>query len=271
MELSPFLFGLYKFVKFGVYPLTWIAALSGMTFLLAWLPASPARQRWLRITTATAVMLLLIVTSPLVAHLLMGTLEGHQLPTALPTPIATGTIVVLGGGILDSGTLRPGIELTEESMRRTACGAELYRQGIAPTLLMTGGDARVFGSGPAEAAIMKEWAIRIGVPSNSILTEDRARTTYENAIRTKHLLGDRTTIVLVTSAAHIPRATALFHAQGFDIIPFPCGFHEQHRATAGWDALSIFDVLPATWALREISEAVEELAGIALYRLAGKL
>ncbi|MEK6632379.1 MAG: YdcF family protein [Nitrospirota bacterium] len=271
MELTPFFFGLYKLVKYGVYPLTWIVGLSGVVLLFAWLPFSPARQRWLRVTAATLVSLLLILTSPLVAHILVATLEGEHLPSGLPGPIANGTIVVLGGGLRDSGSLRPSVELTEESMRQTACGADLYHHGIAPSLLVTGGDARVFGSGPAEAAVMKEWTIRLGIPSDAIVTETQARTTYENAVRTKDLLGDRTSIILVTSATHMPRAAALFRTQGFDVRPYPCGFHERDRAMEGWDTISIFDVLPATWAFREISEAIEELAGIAVYRLAGKL
>ncbi len=118
---------------------------------------------------------------------------------------------------------------------------------------------------------MKEFAGRLGIPAASIITEDQARTTYENAVRTKDLLGNRTSIILVTSATHMPRAAALFHAHGFDVRPYPCGFHERDRAMEGWDTISIFDVLPATWAFREISEAIEELAGIAVYQLAGKL
>lgn len=271
MELTPFFFGLYKLVKYGVYPLTWVVGLSGVILLFAWLPFSPARQRWLRVIAATLVGLLLLVTSPLVAHLLVAALEGEHHPSDFPAPIANGTIVVLGGGLRDAGSLRPSIELTEESMRRTACGADLYHHGIAPSLLLTGGDARVFGSGPAEATIMKEWAARLGIPSDAIATENQARTTYENAIRTKDLLGDRASIILVTSAIHMPRAVALFHTQGFEVIPYPCGFHERNRVTEGWDTISIFDGLPATWAFREISEAIEELAGIAVYRLAGKL
>lgn len=271
MELTPFFFGLYKLVKYGVYPLTWIVGLSSVVLLFAWLPFSPARQRWLRVTAATLVSLLLMLTSPLVAHILVATLEGEHLPSGLPGPIANGTIVALGGGLRDSGSLRPSVELTEESMRQTACGADLYHHGITPSLLVTGGDARVFGSGPVEAAVMKEWAIRLGIPSDAIVTETQARTTYENAIRTKDLLGDRASIILVTSAIHMPRAAALFRAQGFDVLPYPCGFHERNRVAEGWDTISIFDVLPATWAFREISEAIEELAGIAVYRLAGKL
>jgi len=271
MELTPFFFGLYKLVKYGLYPLTWIVGLSGLTLLFAWLPSSPARQRWIRINSLALVALLLLLTSPLVAHVLVATLEGTHLPSGLPKPVPNGTIVVLGSGLRDTGSLRPNIELTGESMRQTVCGADLYHHGIAPSLLVTGGDARVFGSGPAEAAVMKEWAVRLGIPEESVLTENRARTTYENAVNTKSILRDRTSVILVTSAIHMPRAAALFRAQGFDVIPYPCGFHERNRVTEGWDAISIFDVLPATWAFRETSEAIEELAGIAVYRLAGKL
>lgn len=271
MELTPFFFGLYKLVKYAVYPLTWIVSFSGLVLLFAWLPFSPARQRWLRTSAAILTSLLLMLTSPLVAHVLVAALEEIHHPSDFPPPIANGTIVVLGGGLRDAGSLRPHTELTEESMRQAACGADLHHHGTAPSLLVTGGDARVFGSGPAEAAVMKEWATRLGVSATAIITEDQARTTYENAVRTKDLLGDRTSIILVTSALHMPRAAALFRAQGFDVIPYPCGFHERNRVTEGWETLSIFDVLPATWAFREISEAIEELAGIAVYRLAGKL
>lgn len=139
--------------------------------LLAWLPASPARQRWLRRTTVTLVTLLFTMTSPLTAHLLVATLEGLDQPAPHPSPTAADTIVVQGEGLRSSGTLRPRIGLTEDSMRQTACGADLYRQGIAPSLLMAGGDGLVCGSGRTEAAVMNEWAMRLGVPSESISTE----------------------------------------------------------------------------------------------------
>lgn len=271
MELTPLLFGAYKLVKYGVYPLTWIVILAGLTMRLAWLPPSPARQRRLRLSATTLVALLLILTSPLAAHLIVATLEGHHPPAARSTPIVNGTIVVLGGGLRESGSLRPRIELSAESMRQTVCGADLHRQGAAPTLLITGGTARIFETGPTEATVMKEWAVRLGVPAESILTENQARTTYENAVKTKHLLGNRTAIILVTSAIHMPRAAALFRTQGFDVSPSPCGFYEKHLAAEGWDSLSIFDVLPSASAFRSIAEAIEELAGIAVYRLAGKL
>ena len=38
MELTPFFFGLYKFVKYGLYPLTWVVVLLGAIDALGPLP-----------------------------------------------------------------------------------------------------------------------------------------------------------------------------------------------------------------------------------------
>jgi hypothetical protein len=44
MELTPFFFGLYKLVKYGVYPVTWLAVCSGAARgrTAGLLPGSPA-------------------------------------------------------------------------------------------------------------------------------------------------------------------------------------------------------------------------------------
>ena len=46
MDMSPFFFGLYKFVKYGVYPMSWIIGCIATALVLAWLPYSPRRQQW---------------------------------------------------------------------------------------------------------------------------------------------------------------------------------------------------------------------------------
>ena len=271
MDMTPLFFGLYKFVKYGTYPLTWIVALAGLTAVLAWLPPTPVRQRRLRLAATMTVFALFLVTAPVVTKPLVSLLESW--PPAQPVIPAAPlqAIVVLGGGIYDHGTLRPSVELSPESRLRTLCGADFYRQGLAPTFLITGGGTTIFGSGPTEAAAMKDWAIRLGVPEAAILTDDRARTTYENALGAKRLLGEQTSILLVTSAGHLWRATALFEKQGFQVTPFACGFHARHRVMDAWKNLTILDFLPSSWALERTTEVVGEAVGMAVYRLAGKL
>ena len=271
MEMTPFFFGLYKFVKYGVYPLTWIVFLFAIAIILVWLPLSPRRLRLLRFSAMTGFLLLFLISSPIVSGTLTGTLEGWHTPTPTIVWEKFDAIIVLGGGIRDKGTLRPTIDLSDETRHRTLCGANLYRQGHASTLVVTGGDASIFGSGPREATAMKDWAIRLGVPTGAIVTEDRSRTTYENAVLSKQFLGDRTSILLVTSANHIPRATALFMKQGFRVTPYSCGFHAKNHPSDDWNDVDIFDILPNTQAIERTTVVVEEVAGIAAYWLVGKL
>lgn len=271
MELTPLLFGLYKLVKYGVYPLTWILGCAVATAVLAWRPPTPARRRRLRLAAAVTCLLVLLTSTPLVAKPLLALLESWPVDHPGPADRPAHAIVVLGGGINDRGTLRPEIELSPESRLRTICGVDLYRQGLAPTVVITGGDLTIFGSGPTEPSVMREWAVRLGVPSHAIQIDDRARTTYENARGTKRLLGEGASILLVSSAGHLWRATALFEKQGFRVTPVPCGFSAKHRAADVWADLTIFDALPASWALQRTTDVVEELVGVAVYRLAGKL
>ncbi len=271
MDMTPLFFGLYKFVKYAVYPLSWIIGCFGLALLLAWLPWSPRRQRWLRVALTTGTALLILAASPIVSYTFMSGLEGWY-PPVRSTDRRFDAIVVLGGGIREPGTLRPAVELSDESRHRTICGSDLYRQGAARRLVMTGGGTRLFGgSGLKVAPAMKAWAIQLGVPPEAILLDEEARTTYENALGAKRVLGPATSILLVTTAYHIPRAVALFEKQGFEVTPYACGFHAKDRLTDEWDDVTVFDVLPSSWALQRMTEAVDETVGMMVYWLSGRL
>jgi uncharacterized SAM-binding protein YcdF (DUF218 family) len=55
---------------------------------------------------------------------------------------------------------------------------ELYRAGLAPRLIVTGGKAD--GDRTTEAATARAYALARGVPADAILVEDRSRTTFES-------------------------------------------------------------------------------------------
>ena len=110
---------------------------------------------------------------------------------------------------------------------------DLYQQGYAPTLVLTGGDGRIFDTGPQEAVEMKRWAVRLGVPESATMIDTEARNTYENATGTKRLLGPAS-IFLVSSASHLPRAVPVFTKQGFRVTPAPAIMsHRTCRERAG--------------------------------------
>jgi len=270
MELTPFWFGVYKLVKYAVYPLTWLFVLLVLLTALLLAPSSPARLRWTRLLAIGSLCVLYLAANPLIANTLMALLESRFPAFDHSVTQHYDAIVVLGGGVRSAGSLRPAPELSAQSTERTLCGADLYRQGFAPRLLLSGGDARVFGEGPKEAEEMKRLAVRLGVPDKEIMLEDRSRTTYENLVETRRLLGPKS-VLLVTSAMHLPRAVALARKQGLEAVPFPCGYHATNLPWDDWRQANLFDLLPDVSALRRSTEALSEMVGILVYRLTGKL
>ena len=268
MELTPFFFGLYKFVKYGLYPLTWVVLLIAVATLLALFPFSPTRLRWVRKLLLCSLLLLVTLSSPLVASPLIGLLESRYSPPQLTSSDRFDAIVVLGGGVDEKGSLRPTTEPSSYSRNRTTCGVDLSQQGYAPTLVLTGGDARIFGTGPQEAVEMKRWAIRLGVPESATKIDTEARNTYENATGTKRLIGPAS-ILLVSSASHLPRAVPIFTKQGFRVTPTPCDYASQNLPRENWDNIDPFDALPNDTSLQQTREVVSEVAGIVIYWLAG--
>jgi uncharacterized SAM-binding protein YcdF (DUF218 family) len=270
MELTPFFFGFYKFVKYAVYPLTWIVLLLGVATVLALLPFSPKRLRWVRQLLMSSLLLLVALSSPLIATPLIGSLESwYRSPQLTPTD-RFDAIIVLGAGINAKGSLRPITEPSSDSRNRTTCGVDLYQQGYAPTLVLTGGDGQIFGTGPQEAVEMRRWAVRLGVPESATKIDTEARNTYENAAGSKRLLGPAS-ILLVSSASHLPRAVPVFTKQGFRVTPVPCDYTSQNLPLESWDDIDPSDVLPRDIALQHTRETVVEVAGMVIYWLAGKL
>ena len=269
MEMSPFMFGLYKLAKLALYPLTWLIILMGATTILAFSSPSPRRLFWIRTLSLTALLLTLLFSNHLVASTLLGLIEVRVPIVELTSSQGFDAIVVLGGGVYPKGSLRPADQLSYLTMVRTLCGVDLYTRGIAPRLVMSGGDATIFGRGPKEAMEMKHLAMQLGVPEHAIVVEDQSRTTYENAVETKRLLGSAS-IVLATSALHMPRAQALFERQGFAVTPAACGFAARHKP-GDFSDVSPFVLLPAAEAIVITTNAINEIAGYLFYSLAGKL
>lgn len=270
MDLTPMWFGVYKAVKYLLYPLSWIAITGLFALLTACFPVTPGRTTWVRRFTLCTVLLLLLTATPILSAIYLALLETRYPPFQPTATSQFDAVVVLAGGVFQKGSLRPADDVSDASRQRTACGADLWIKHLAPKLLLTGGDATVLRTGPLESHEMKRWALRLGVPEAAILIEEKSRTTYENAIETKAILGAGH-ILLVTAAYHLPRAVGLFEKQGFVVTPVPCGYESKHTPQQAWEQRTFFDFLPTAKALLITSQAIEEVAGMMIYGLAGKL
>ncbi len=100
---------------------------------------------------------------------------------------------------------------------RVQKAAGLYNDGVAACLIMSGRHSFRLRSDPpaiSEAAVMRDFALALGVPAEDILIEDESTDTLSNAYFTKVRflapLGWRR-VCVVTSEVHAERALWLFH------------------------------------------------------------
>jgi uncharacterized SAM-binding protein YcdF (DUF218 family) len=119
-------------------------------------------------------------------------------------------IVVLGAKVLPDGRASAAL------VRRMEVAILLYRAGMAPLLVLTGGGRQAV----PEAEVMQQIALTAGVPTAALLIEPRSRTTLENAIETAKLLTPRgaRAVVLVTDGYHALRARLLFRMAGLTVV-----------------------------------------------------
>jgi uncharacterized SAM-binding protein YcdF (DUF218 family) len=145
-----------------------------------------------------------------------------------PAPGMSAAIVVLGARVLPNGRAAPALQ------RRAEKGAELYRRGLAPLVIFSGGGL------PSEASVARDIAVKLGVPPEACLLEENSHSTFENAQLTAPLLQQRKIdeVVLVTDGYHLLRSTLQFSNAGI-----------RTQAVASERALASSDY--AYWTVRE--------------------
>ena len=121
-------------------------------------------------------------------------------------------IVVLGAAQYDG---RPSPVLRA----RLDHAVELYKQGMAPRLLLTGG--RREGDAVSEAVAGQRYSVRQGVPPNAIMLESVSRTTLASIQGAARLLrSDSNTraprVLLVSDPFHMLRLSVLARLYGLD-------------------------------------------------------
>lgn len=265
------MFFLSKLLPLFIYPLGLSSLLMGLG--LFWLWRHPKRAMW---SISAALFVLFFASNPGVSKKLVSTLEWQYFP---PNPMPTAdAIVVLGGATQPALAPRPWVEVSEQG-DRILYGARLYNQAKAPKLILSGGRITWRGGSAkqgaaSEADDMKEFAIAMNVPESDILLEGDSLNTRENAVNVKKILESQSieSVLLVTSAIHMPRAVAIFKKLGIAVIPAPTDYlvpteaYESVNTTWQGRLLACF---PDAEAIAQFTRALKEYVGFALYRLRG--
>lgn len=222
-----------------------------------------------RVCYGLGVAVLVVCGNGWVSKSLVRNLERQYVPTEPPP--AADAILVLSGGVLGRSAPRPIVEVADAG-DRVLYGAELYRQRKAPQLICTGNVA-TGGIAPRPAAEdMAELLTMLGVPGSAIVTEVESENTHDHAVNLCPFLQERQmrSVLLVTSAMHMPRSIATFRrtCPAVAFIPAPTDFRVAQDAPVAWyrDAVNL---LPTPGTLLAFSDAIHEYVGMAYYRARG--
>ena len=262
------MFFLSKLLPLFVYPVGLSSLL--MVLGLVWLWRHP---RWASGAIALSLFILFFSSNPIVSNKLMSSLEWQYFP---PKPMPTAdAIVVLGGATVPAIAPRPWVEVGEAG-DRILYAARLYNQGRAPKLILSGGRVHWRGNSgdQSEADDMKALAMAMNVPEKDIILEGSSLNTRQNAVNVKKILEAQSigSVLLVTSAVHMPRSVAIFKKLNIEVIPAPTDYlvttppDEENNTTIEGRILSL---LPHAEATGRFTRAMKEYVGFVVYRLRG--
>ena len=104
---------------------------------------------------------------------------------------------------------------------RLTKAAELYREGRAPLVIVTGGGEGNY----AEAIVMAEWLAERGVPESALIIENESATTRDSGINVARLMRKRglNTALVVSQWFHVGRTRMCLSQEGLETLPVPCG------------------------------------------------
>ena len=106
-----------------------------------------------------------------------------------------------------------------------------YRAGRAKFLVFGGGSTGVPGT-PPEGEWNRQRAIERGIPESAALAGGAALYTSDESQLVAERLRERgaRTVIVCTSAMHLPRAAQHYRALGFQVVPLPSDFSTRGAA-----------------------------------------
>ncbi|MGE5515791.1 MAG: YdcF family protein [Bacteroidota bacterium] len=251
------MFVLMKLVEMLVDPLNLVlAALVLATVLLRRVPVPAAR----RLVQGSVVVLLLLAVAPW-GDWLLAPLE-NRVPQPAAAPARVDGIVVLGGAIDPVLSAARGQPALNGAGERLVAMVQLARRYPSARLVYSGGSGNIARQDLKEAPQARALLESLGVDCSQAIFEEQSRNTWENAMFSRALAQPQPgqTWLLVTSAAHMPRALGTFRAAGWSVVPYPVDY-----VTTGsprWGS-------GFTEGLLAVEQGLHEWAGLAYYRLRG--
>ncbi len=197
-----------------------------------------------------------LLSTETVARTLVRGLEESVAPVDPGALRSAQAVVVLGGGAV----IGPRYDsLSPEAEARLVEGYLVARDRSIP-IVVSGGRVLDTVSISSEAEIMARRLAELGMRRSDVLIEDRSRTTAENARYTRERFGF-STVIVVTSAWHLRRATLAFETVGVEALPVGAPTWSDTRP---WRA---YMLLPSATRLYQSATVIRERIGYLWYRI----
>ena len=232
--------------------------------VLGWGLARVGWRRLGRVVVGLAIAETMLLSFPPVGDWLMQLLEDEARTAARSAPACCyDAILVLGGGLSPAmPPHRADPDLTDAADRMWYA-AQLYRRGVAPRVIVSGGNLQMLRGGAAantEAEGMRRFLIDLGVPAEAIVTEGASINTIENMAFVRPLVNGGSA-ALVTSGYHMPRALKLARQAGLKVAAFPTDWRALPAARPSWE-----NWIPSVAGLGMSGVALRELIALAIDR-----
>lgn len=240
--------------------LCWLLLTVGL--LHAWLKRRPGRA----IPTLAWLVLSLATCTPLPSWLL-GRLESTHPPVTLDSLPQADMIVCLGGGAEPSFIEPTGIHLKGGAADRLSTALALSLRKKATALVLGGGGYSKDGKEYSEADAFAQHLEKIGQLPSELISLGLCSDTHDEALKAADLAQKRgwRRVLLVTSAAHMPRSHATFVKAGLDVTAVPCGYESSFHRVGDMHLLH----LPHAGSFAIFASWFHEVVGMAVYRWRG--
>jgi uncharacterized SAM-binding protein YcdF (DUF218 family) len=238
-------------------PYTWGLALFALALVLG-----GKRRRASLIAGVLGLAVLLVFSAGGVAQSLWRTLESGAVKTARPDVIYDAVIVL--SGMVEADSVETHHQPAyNDNVERLLTAFDLLRAGRVKNVLLSGGSGRMDRSGPVEADELARQLESWGVDRARIFEERESRNTRENAVESAKVVKKEgwQSLLLVTSAFHMPRALGCFTAAGLTVDTLPVDYRTGEHPAQGW--------FPRVGALDTSTGALREWLGRAVYRVSG--
>ena len=199
-----------------------------------------------------------VLIQPLERRIPRTDLERQELPV-------TG-IIVLGGAEDNRALGWPQLASLNEAAERYTEAVALARRLPTARIVFSGGSGALLSKEQPEAETAMRLFIGLGIAEDRITLESKSRDTCENAAYSARLLDPKPQQrwLLVTSAAHMPRAIGCFRRAQFVVEPWPVDYRAPRALGQVQWSISI------SAGLGRIDGVAREYVGLLAYYLAGR-